>query len=99
MPRMIARVWKGVARNTAEGDAYARHLATKVIPALALLEGYREIRVLRRNDEFLVLTFWDSMQAVRRFAGVDPERAVVEPEARAVLARWDEFVTHYEVER
>jgi heme-degrading monooxygenase HmoA len=67
------------------------------------IHGHRGARVLRRDDggqvEFLVMTFWDSMDAVRRFAGEDPERAVVEPEARAVLAEYDELVRHYEVER
>jgi heme-degrading monooxygenase HmoA len=61
------------------------------------------VRVLRREErgrvEFLVMTFWDSMESVRRFAGPDPERAIVEPEARAVLAEYDDFVRHYEVER
>ena len=47
--------------------------------------------------EFLVLTFWDSMAAVRRFAGADSEKAVVEPEARAILASFDESVTHFEI--
>lgn len=42
---------------------------------------------------------WDSMAAIGRFAGAEPERAVVEPEARAVLAEYDDFVRHYEVER
>lgn len=53
---------------------------------------------LRRHDEFLVITLWDSMDAIRRFAGEDSERAVVEPEARAVLAEFDDFVRHYEVQ-
>jgi hypothetical protein len=53
--------------------------------------------VLRRKEEFLVITFWESMGAIRRFAGEDPERAVVEPEARAVLAEFDDVVLHYEV--
>jgi hypothetical protein len=44
-----------------------------------------------------VLTAWESMEAVRGFAGDDPERAVVEPEARAVLSDFDESVRHYEL--
>jgi heme-degrading monooxygenase HmoA len=101
--RMIARVWRGVAHTAVDADAYRRHLTTKVLPSLTVIPGHRGARVLRRDDgghvEFLVMTFWDSMDAVRRFAGEDPERAVVEPEARAVLAAYDEFVRHYEVER
>lgn len=46
---------------------------------------------------FLVLTFWDSLEAVRGFAGEDIGRAVVEPEAEAALRRFDEVVWHYEV--
>jgi heme-degrading monooxygenase HmoA len=47
--------------------------------------------------EFVVLTLWESMEAVRRFAGVKPEKAVVEPEAKAVLTAFVESVTHFEV--
>ena len=47
--------------------------------------------------EILVMTFWDSMDSVRRFAGADCDSAVVEPEARAALAQYDDFVRHYEV--
>jgi heme-degrading monooxygenase HmoA len=100
---VIARVWRGVALGAANADAYRRHLTANVLPALKKIPGHREARVLRREEaqrvEFLVMTFWDSMDAIRRFAGEDPERAVVEPEARAVLAEYDDFVRHYEVER
>ena len=44
-----------------------------------------------------MLTLWESMEAVRRFAGAKSERAVVEPEARAVLSWFDETVTHFEI--
>jgi len=47
--------------------------------------------------EVVVLTLWESMEAVRTFAGVEPERAVVEPEARAALTEFDNFVTHFEI--
>lgn len=57
---------------------------------------------MRREEggrtEFLVMTLWESMGAIRRFAGENPERAVVEPEARAVLEEYDDFVRHYEVQ-
>ena len=47
--------------------------------------------------EFLVLTLWDSMATVRRFAGAEPEKAVLEAEARAILTSFDDRVTHYEI--
>jgi heme-degrading monooxygenase HmoA len=100
---MIARVWRGVAHTSINADAYLRHLSVNVLPSLEAIAGHRGARVLRREDgghvEFFVMTFWDSMDAVRKFAGEDPERAVVEPQARAVLGEYDDFVRHYEVER
>ncbi len=68
---------------------------------LNAIDGHRGEYLLRRAVdgaiEFVVLTLWDSMDAVRKFAGVKPEKAVVEPEARAVLTELDESVTHFEV--
>jgi heme-degrading monooxygenase HmoA len=94
---MIARLWRGRAGTPEDADAYQRHVTTRVLPALKDMPGHRGAQVLRRKGEFVVITFWESMDAIRRFAGEDPERAVVEPEARAVLAESDDFVRHYEV--
>ena len=91
---MIARLWRGTARDP---DGYLRHLRRNVIPRLKKISGYREVRVLRRDREILVVTFRDSMQPIRAFAGEDVEKAVVEPEARAVLEEFDDVVRHYEV--
>lgn len=94
---MIARLWRGVAGTPAGADAYQRHVTVRVFPELKKIPGHQGAQVLRREQEFLVITFWESMEAIRKFAGPDPERAVVEPEARAVLAEFDERVSHYEV--
>jgi heme-degrading monooxygenase HmoA len=98
---MIARIWRGVADTPANADAYERHVTRSVFPSLAAIAGHRGARVLRRADrgrvEFLVITFWDSMAAIREFAGEAADAAVVEPEARAVLAEYDDFVRHYEI--
>ena len=100
---MIARVWRGVAHTSVNADAYLRHLSTNVLPSLTVIPGHRGARVLRREEdgrtEFLVMTYWDSIDAIRAFAGERYEHAVVEPEARAVLAEYDELVRHYEVEQ
>ena len=95
---MIARLWRGSAASAAHADAYQRHVRGNVLPVLHKIPGHRGAQVLRRDQEFLVITFWESMDAIRRFAGADPERAVVEPEAKAVLAEYDDFVRHYEVQ-
>lgn len=97
---MIVRMWRGfAARHT--GDAYPRHLLDTVRPKLERIAGFRGLSLLRRDAsdevEYQVLTMWESMEAVRAFAGDHPERAVVEPEAAAVLTRFDEEVRHYDV--
>ncbi|HMD16974.1 MAG TPA: YciI-like protein [Terriglobales bacterium] len=97
---MILRTWR--ARATVEKSSeYIEHATKRVFPALGEIKGYRGAYLLQRAVdgaiEFVVLTLWESMEAVRRFAGVKPENAVVEPEARAVLTAFDESVTHFEI--
>ena len=97
---MIVRAWRGYA-SAGGAEAYPKHLLESVRPKLERLAGFRGLSLLRRHIgteiEYLVLTHWESMQAICAFAGDDPDRAVVEPEARAVLVRFDDRVTHYEV--
>lgn len=97
---MFVRMWR--ARATAEKSCeYVDHATTKVFPALRSIDGFRGAYLLRRKVEdgiaLAVLTLWESMEAISKFAGEKPERAVVEPEARAVLSSFDEVVTHFEV--
>lgn len=97
---MFMRMWK--ARSTArQAGAYVEHATRKVFPKVRAIKGHRGEYLLRRevegDVELVVLTLWDSMEAVKRFAGPDPGKAVVEPEARAVLSSFDEYVTHFEV--
>ena len=97
---MVARTWRGYGA-VAEAQAYPRHLLQTVRPKLEQVAGFRGLYLLGRRApeeiEFLVLTLWDSMDSVRAFAGDQPELAVVEPEARAALVRFDDTVNHYEV--
>ena len=97
---MIARLWRGSA-IAGNANAYQRHATTKVFPALRGIPGHRGAYLLKRSvggrTEFLALTLWDSIDAIRAFAGPEPETAVVEPEAQAVLAEFDGFARHYEV--
>jgi heme-degrading monooxygenase HmoA len=98
--RVIVRAWS--ARATGRGArAYFAHARRRVLPALRRVGGHRGSLVLRRRRggdvEIVVLTFWDSLAAIRAFAGPDLTRAVVEPEARAVLRRCDTRARHFEV--
>ena len=97
---MVLRMWK--ARSTTEKSTkYVDHVAKKVFPLLCSIEGHRGAYLLQRavNSaiEFVVLTLWESMEAVRKFAGPTAEKAVVDPEAQAVLTSFDESATHYQV--
>jgi len=71
------------------------------MPELAGVPGFRGACLTQRRAgdfvEFLVLTRWESMDSIRRFAGSDVEKAVVEPAAQAALASFDACVRHYEV--
>jgi len=97
---MIVRIWRG---KTAKGkaDAYFRHVTQTVFPELKALAGHRDAWLLRREvdgeTEFLAVTFWESLDAVRAFAGDEVDTAIVEPEARAVLSDFDDFARHYEL--
>jgi len=99
---MIARVW--AARAAAENASrYQQHVQQHLLAELRSIEGYLGISVLQHLDvhagevEIIVSTRWASLDAIRRFAGDDLERAVVAPEAQAVLTDWDERVRHYDV--
>ena len=96
---MIVRSWRG--RAVKGNAAYVEHFRRNVMPELREIEGFLGASLLReeRADEveFLVLSRWASMDAVRAFAGADVARAVVEPEAVAALKDYDRTVHHYEV--
>lgn len=96
----VLRLWKGRA-TAAQAPKYLLHVKETVLPTLESIPGHRGAYLLRRSVEsgieYVVLTLWASMDAVRRFAGPAPEKAVVEPTARAVLSEFDPTVTHYEI--
>lgn len=99
---MIARVWHGYTTHE-NADAYERLLRTEVLPGIAAkrVQGYREVRVLRRplgdEVEFVTTLWFDSLEAVKAFVGEDHERAYVPEKARALLTRYDARAQHYEV--
>jgi len=97
---MIARDWRGWTEPQ-NADAYEAILKGKVLPGLKRIEGYRGGYILRydwpREVEFAVINFFDSLDAVKRFAGVDYKAPVFDRQARKLLSRADEYATHYEV--
>ncbi len=97
---MIARTWRGRTR-TEDAQVYDRHYRTEVLAELRGVPGFRGARLLRREvggqTEFVSVVFFDDLDAIRRFAGDEPEVAVIAPVARAVLVRFDDRVQHYDV--
>ena len=97
---MIARVWKGWTRLE-HADAYEKLLREQVIPGLRKIKGHHAAYVLRENGqeeaEFLVVNFFESLDAVRAFAGEDFAVPVFEPEARRLLAKVEPKAKHYEM--
>jgi heme-degrading monooxygenase HmoA len=97
---MIIREWRGRA-NPSRAEDYPMHFREKVVPELRHLPGFAGAGLSRRQLdgtlEFLVLTRWQSMDAIWAFAGDDVEKAVVEPGAVAALIDFDASVRHYEV--
>jgi heme-degrading monooxygenase HmoA len=97
---MVARHWRGWTK-VEDADGYEKFLNAKVLPGLKGIEGYRGGYVLRKDDlvesEFVVVNLFDSLEAVKQFAGTDYSLAVFEPEAKEFLCRIERFATHYEV--
>jgi heme-degrading monooxygenase HmoA len=97
---VISRHWRGIALESRAQD-YVRHLCAETFPALRKLPGFIDAsmhsRSLGPGVEFLIMTRWDSIDAIGRFAGADPEAAVVPREVAAMMIEYDHRARHYEV--
>ena len=98
---MISRLWRGWT-TPANADAYEHLLRTTILPHIeeAASEGYRGAHLLRREGdeevEFVTILWFDSLEAVRQFAGADYETAVVPAEAQKLLKRYDATAQHFD---
>lgn len=99
---MISRIWHGWT-SPSNADAYESLLKSEIFIGIQdrRIAGYKGIQLLRRKVgdevEFVTIMWFDSIDAVRDFAGEDYEVAVVPPKARALLSRFDARSQHYEV--
>jgi heme-degrading monooxygenase HmoA len=97
---MIARFWTAKTSKD-HAPVYADHLKNHVLATLREVEGYVGARLLEREAddgvEVVVITFWRSLDSVRKFAGDDIERAVVSDEIVPLLLYYDQRVRHYDV--
>lgn len=99
---MISRIWHGWT-TAANANKYETLLKEEIFVGIQNrnIRGFKGIQLLRRElgqeVEFVTIMTFDSLDAVREFAGEDYETAVVPPKAREVLARFDERSQHYEI--
>ncbi len=97
---MIARLWRGWT-TLENANAYEKLLRERVLPGLQRIDGYRGGYILRQEGsdevEFVVMNMFDSLEAVRAFAGPDYTVPVFEPEARQLLSKVEPVARHYEV--
>ena len=97
---MISRQWRGLAKASRAGD-YVEHLRKDTFPRLRRIAGFVDASILQRHVdpgvEFLIVTRWTSLAAIRKFAGDDAVTAVVPPEVQAMMIEYDRTVRHYEV--
>jgi heme-degrading monooxygenase HmoA len=97
---MLARIWHGKTQAS-KADEYFTFLQASGIPDYQKTQGNRGVTVLRRisGDEahFLLISLWESEEAIQRFAGADIEKAYYYPEDKDYLLEFEPTVTHYEV--
>jgi heme-degrading monooxygenase HmoA len=97
---MMARIWRGRTPES-KADSYLEYLRETGLKEYAATPGNQGVLVLRRlaegEAEFLLISLWESEEAIRRFAGQELERAVYYPEDDEYLLERERNVAHYEV--
>ena len=95
---MISRLWRGIARAEC-AVSYIEHLQQETFPAIRALPGFKRAAILHRpcdrGTEFLIVTEWESEEAVGAFAGADVLAAVVPEKVRRMMVEFDACARHY----
>jgi heme-degrading monooxygenase HmoA len=98
---VIARIWRGAVRKQ-DGDEYAKYIRDTGLGEYKETPGNLGAWMLRRDvgelTEFITLTYWESIDAVKAFAGEDYETAVYYPKDDDFLVEREDKCAHYEVE-
>jgi heme-degrading monooxygenase HmoA len=100
--RLIARIWHG-RTLTAKADEYEKYLNASGVKKILATDGNHGVEVLRRTDgpqtDFIVISYWESIEAIKKFAGADYQKAVILPRDGEFLVSVEPEVVHYEVAR
>ncbi len=98
---MIARIWDARTSGPHDTQSYQQVFDTEVLSQLSGVAGFRGAYLLAREDQggeaIRTITLFESLVAVRRFAGQDYQREHVTPRARATLLGSDPAIAHFEV--
>lgn len=96
---MITRNWTGVVKPERAND-YIAHLQNDTFKKLSTIKGFINASILQRvvtdGTEFLVVTYWENMEAISEFAGEAADIAVVPAIVQEMMVRYDPVVRHYE---
>ncbi len=97
---MIVRMWHGMV-EASKADEYAEFMKERAVPDYSSVDGLKKLLFLRdvkaEVAHFLLVTHWDSMEAVKKFAGENPEKAKYYPEDDGYLLEKEETSALYEV--
>ncbi len=97
---MIVRMWHGRV-DSSKSDEYAEFMKQRAAPDYSSVDGLQKLLFLRKNEKdvahFLLVTYWDSMESVKKFAGEQPEKAKYYPEDDEFLLEKEELSALYEV--
>jgi heme-degrading monooxygenase HmoA len=97
---MISRHWTGLCKKE-KADHYIQHLREDTFQKLGQLEGFIRASILKREIadgvEFLIVTEWESLTAIKQFAGNNYDTAVVPESVQKMMVKYDNMVRHYEI--
>ena len=97
---MIVRMWHGRV-DSSKSDEYAEFMKQRAAPDYRSVDGLQKLLFLRKNEKdvahFLLVTYWDSMESVKKFAGEQPEKAKYYPEDDQFLLEKEDLSALYEV--
>ena len=98
---MIERHWKGIAKKERAND-YISHLQNDTFKQMETIDGFISAKILSRNVsegiEFLIITEWRTLDAIKQFAGANIDAAVVPKLVQDIMLTFDIMVKHYEVD-
>jgi len=97
---MTSRQWKGIVKPS-RAQHYINHLRGETFPSLKNIPGFVSASILQRTvpagEEFLIVTVWESIEAIKRFAGENPEVAVVPANVQTMMVEYEKVARHYAI--